>query len=360
MTEDHDHDDSHDHEHGDEHDHGRGHDHDHDHDDETHEDPRPRVRALQSLLVEEGIVSLDAIDEAIAAYERDIGPENGARVVARAWTDPAFKDRLLENPMEAIDEFDFEVGIQHIEVKENTDDVHNAVVCTLCSCYPWSLLGLPPTWYKTPSYRSRMVREPRAVLSEFGVELDDDVDVDVWDSSSELRYMVLPKRPDGTEGYDEEELAELVTRDAMIGVERLGSPSASGGTSATADGGVADPDSPFADLLGLDAEPTFGTPWQARAFGLTVALYDDGEGFDWSAFQRRLIEEVEATDPDADGLGEDADETERIYYEQWHAALEHLLVSQDVLDTERIDARATEFAEGERTAEEFVRGERAH
>jgi nitrile hydratase alpha subunit/nitrile hydratase accessory protein len=303
---------------------------------------------------------MDAIDEAIAAYEREIGPENGARVVARAWTDPAFKERLLADPIDAIDTFDFDVGTQHIQVKENTDDVHNVVVCTLCSCYPWSLLGLPPTWYKTPAYRSRIVREPRSVLAEFGVELDDGVGVDVWDSSSELRYMVLPRRPDGTEDYGEDDLADLVTRDAMIGVERFDASTSAGGAGATADGGVADPDSPFADLLGLDAEPTFATPWQARAFGVTVALYDDGDGFDWAAFQRRLIEAVEATDPDADGLGEDATETERIYYEQWHAALEHLLVSQGVFDTARIDARATEFAEGERTAEEFVRGERGH
>jgi nitrile hydratase accessory protein len=195
------------------------------------------------------------------------------------------------------------------------------------------------------------------VLAEFGVEIEDGVGVDVWDSSSELRYMVLPRRPDGTENYDDD-LADLVTRDAMIGVERLDASTAAGGAGATADGGVADPDSPFADLLGLDAEPTFATPWQARAFGVTVALYDDGDGFDWATFQRRLIEAVEATGPDR--LGADANETERIYYEQWHAALEHLLVSQGVFDTARIDARATEFPAGERTAEEFVRGDRGH
>ena len=260
--------------------------------------------------------------------------------------------------MDAIDAFDFDVGTQHIQVTENTDDVHNVVVCTLCSCYPWSLLGLPPTWYKTPSYRSRMVREPRSVLAEFGVALDDSVGVDVWDSSSELRYMVLPQRPDGTKNYDQDDLADPVTRDAMIGVERLDASTAAGGAGATADGGVADPDSPFADLLGLDADPTFATPWQARAFGVTVALYDDGGGFDWAAFQRRLIEAVEATDPN--GFGEEATETVRIYYEQWYAALEHLLVSQGVFDTARIDARATAFAAGERTAEEFVRGEPGH
>ena len=228
MSHDHDEDEPDEHrEHGDEHDHhGHDHHHDHDHAHDPHEgvtaeDPRPRARALQSLLIEKGLVSTDAIDEAITAYEREIGPLNGARVVARAWADDAFRERLLEDANDAVAEFDFDVGVQHVEVKENTADVHNAVVCTLCSCYPWSLLGLPPTWYKTPAYRSRMVREPRSVLAEFGVELDEDVEVRVWDSSSEVRYMVLPRRPPGTEDMDEEELRDLVTRDAMIGVERL-------------------------------------------------------------------------------------------------------------------------------------------
>jgi nitrile hydratase alpha subunit/nitrile hydratase accessory protein len=351
MTDDHDHDHDHDHD--------SGHDHD-----ETAADPRPRVRAIQSLLVEKGIVSTDAIDEAIAAYERDIGPQNGARVVARAWTDPAFEERLLEDAPAAIDEFDFDVGIQHIEVKKNTADVHNAVVCTLCSCYPWSLLGLPPTWYKTPSYRSRMVREPRAVLDEFGLEIDGGIDIDVWDSSSEIRYMVLPRRPDGTEGYDEDELANLVTRDSMIGVERLDHGTTDAGSKA--DGGHADPDGAFADLLGVDAEPTFSEPWQARAFGVTVALYDGGGSFDWSAFQRRLIEAVEATPTDAYATDDDRDRgadaaaTERIYYDQWHTALERLLVSHAMLEPDAIDARAAAFAAGDRTAEEFIEGDRAH
>ena len=225
----------HDHDHEDAehaHDHGHAHDHHHDHDPHegvTADDPRPRARALQSLLIEKGLVSTDAIDEAITAYEREIGPLNGARVVARAWTDDAFRERLLEDADAAIAEFDFDVGVQHIEVKENTPTTHNAVVCTLCSCYPWSLLGLPPTWYKTPAYRSRMVREPRSVLAEFGVDLEDDTEVRVWDSSSEIRYMVLPQRPPGTEGMDEEELREVVTRDAMIGVERLEGPEVAAG-----------------------------------------------------------------------------------------------------------------------------------
>ena len=185
-------------------------------------DPESRTRALQSLLIEKEIVSSDAIDEVIEAYETEIGPRNGARVVARAWTDKAFKTRLLDDARSAIDEFDFSVGIQHVGVVENTPTVHNVVVCTLCSCYPWSLLGLPPTWYKSHAYRSRTVREPRAVLAEFGIELDDDVEVRVWDSSSEMRYMVLPQRPPGTEGASESTLVDRVSRDAMIGVERIG------------------------------------------------------------------------------------------------------------------------------------------
>lgn len=191
-------------------------------DDSTNEvtDPEARARALQSLLIEKDLVSMEAIDEVIAAYEEDIGPLYGARVVARAWRDPSFKDRLLDDARHAIEDAGFELnaGLQHLEIVANTDDVHNVVVCTLCSCYPWSLLGLPPTWYKSEAYRSRMVREPRAVLDEFGVTLDPDITVEVWDSSSEIRYMVLPQQPPGTDQLSETELAELVSRDAMIGV----------------------------------------------------------------------------------------------------------------------------------------------
>jgi nitrile hydratase len=199
-------------------------DHGHDHDDGGHH-PAPlteleaRVRALEALLVEKGIVSTDAIDVLVAAYEKDIGPLNGAKVVARAWIDPAYKKRLLADGSAAIRELGFG-GLQgeHMVVVENTDRVHNIVVCTLCSCYPWPVLGLPPSWYKSPPYRSRAVREPRAVLREFGVEVPEDREIRVWDSSAEIRYMVLPKRPVGTDGMTEDELARLVTRDAMIGV----------------------------------------------------------------------------------------------------------------------------------------------
>ena len=199
-----------------------GHDHDHPDPAGDPDDLKSRTRALQSLLLENDLIHLEAINEVLELFETEVGPMNGARVVARAWTDPEFKRRLLDDANDAIEEFDFEAGLQHLSVVENTPDTHNAVVCTLCSCYPWSLLGLPPTWYKSPQYRSRIVREPREVLSEFGVELDESVDVQVRDSSSEIRYMVLPQRPPDTDNLDEQALAERVTRDAMIGVERLG------------------------------------------------------------------------------------------------------------------------------------------
>ena len=195
---------------------GHGHDHDHDHD---HDDVSLRVKALESLLVERGYLATDAVDKLAEAYEHDVGPMNGARVVARAWSDPAFKARLLEDGSKAIAELGyggFEGG--HVIVCENSDDLHNVVVCTLCSCYPWSVLGLPPTWYKEPTYRARVIVEPRTVIGEFGYDVPADKAIRVWDSSAEVRYLVLPQRPAGTEGLSEEELAELVTRDSMIGV----------------------------------------------------------------------------------------------------------------------------------------------
>lgn len=205
-------------------DHDHHHDHDHATDDVDPSDPEARARALQSLLVEKGLVTTDDIDAVVAKYEHDIGPLTGARVVARAWTDPAFKERLLDDAMAAVRELDIEVGLDHLAVVENTDHVHNVVVCTLCSCYPWSMLGLPPTWYKSEAYRSRVVKEPRAVLAEFGLDLPDDVEVNVWDSSSEVRYMVLPQRPPGTEDWSEDDLVDLVERDDMIGVSKPAAP----------------------------------------------------------------------------------------------------------------------------------------
>jgi nitrile hydratase subunit alpha len=177
-----------------------------------------RMRAIESLLIEKGMLTEAVVDRIATAYERDIGPMRGARVVARAWVDSDFKARLLEDGTAAMAELGVGGFIaEHVVVVENTPQTHNIVVCTLCSCYPWGVLGLPPSWYKSPEYRSRTVREPRAVLAEFGVELPDDVEIRVWDSSSEVRYLVLPMRPAGTENLDEEQLAELVSRDSMIG-----------------------------------------------------------------------------------------------------------------------------------------------
>ena len=188
-----------------------------------------RTKALESLLVEKGFLSTDSIDAMVQAYEQDIGPMNGAQVVARAWLDASYKQRLIENGSEAIEELGFggAEGSQ-IVVLENTSDIHNMVVCTLCSCYPWPVLGLPPAWYKTAAYRSRAVIEPRAVLREFGLELPDSVEIRVWDSSADVRYMVLPERPEGTDGWSEAQLREIVTRDSMIGVAKVKSPTVVG------------------------------------------------------------------------------------------------------------------------------------
>ena len=209
------------------------HDHDHSHDDDPHDhdhgqempETALRVKALESLLVEKGLVDPAALDAIVDAYENKIGPRNGARIVARAWTDADYKARLLRDATAAIAEFGYS-GAQgeHMVVVENTATVHNLVVCTLCSCYPWPVLGLPPTWYKSAPYRSRAVIDPRGVLREFGVALADDVQVRVWDSTADIRYLVLPQRPLGTDGMTEEQLAALVTRNAMVGVERLSGP----------------------------------------------------------------------------------------------------------------------------------------
>lgn len=184
-----------------------------------------RTKALEALLVEKGLLTTDVIDNVIRAYEQDIGPLNGAKVVAKAWVDPAYKHRLLTDGTTAIAEMGFggREGID-IVVLANTPMVHNVVVCTLCSCYPWPVLGLPPSWYKSYAYRSRVVREPRTVLREFGLDVPASVEIRVWDSNSDVRYMVLPERPEGTEGWTEAELATLVTRDTMIGVARVASP----------------------------------------------------------------------------------------------------------------------------------------
>ncbi len=190
----------------------------HDHHNAPPSEPAQRVKALEQLLVEKGLVNSQALDELIDTYERRIGPRNGARVIARAWTDPEYRKRLFENAAKAIEELGFPPGPQgeHMMVVENTPRTHNMVVCTLCSCYPWSVLGLPPVWYKSTAYRARAVSDPRGLLSEFGVDVGGK-EIRVWDSSSEMRYLVMPERPAGSESLSEDELAELVTRDSMIG-----------------------------------------------------------------------------------------------------------------------------------------------
>tara|TARA_B110000008_G_scaffold95073_1_gene97571 strand:+ start:86 stop:733 length:648 start_codon:yes stop_codon:yes gene_type:complete len=201
--------------------HNHNHSHDHKHEDaHSHlpSDPELRVKAIETLLLRKGLIDSETLDELIDTYENKIGPQNGAKVVAKAWVDESYKKRLLEDATAAIRELSYQ-GRQgeNMVVVENTTDIHNVVVCTLCSCYPWPVLGIPPTWYKSDEYRSRTVREPRKVLSEFGVNVDPKVKVKVWDSTAELRYLVLPMRPKGSEHLNESELAELVTRNSMIG-----------------------------------------------------------------------------------------------------------------------------------------------
>jgi nitrile hydratase len=189
----------------------------------TEEEVSTRVQALESLLLEKGLIVDGVVDRIAEAYENDIGPMIGARVVAHAWADPGYRERLLADAPGALDELGLlkGVGVFQLVVVENTPTRHNVIVCTLCSCYPWGLLGLPPRWYKSHAYRARMVLEPRVVLREFGLEIDELVEVRVWDSSAEVRYMVLPERPEGTEGLGEEDLAALVTRESMVGVAKV-------------------------------------------------------------------------------------------------------------------------------------------
>ena len=192
----------------------------------NHRDPDPevvlRVKSLEKVLSDKGLIDPEASDTLVDFYENKVGPQNGAKVVARAWADPEYKKRLLADGTSAISELGFS-GMQgeDMVVVENTPKTHNLIVCTLCSCYPWPVLGLPPVWYKSPPYRSRAVKDPRGVLSEFGLDLSEEMEVRVWDSTAEVRYMVLPERPEGTDALSEAELAELITRDSMIGVERV-------------------------------------------------------------------------------------------------------------------------------------------
>ncbi|MGB5759749.1 MAG: nitrile hydratase subunit alpha [Acidimicrobiales bacterium] len=203
-----------------------GHKHDHDHEHDNHFEPiEARVRAIETILTEKGLIDPAAIDVIVDTYQHQVGPRNGAAVVARAWTDPDFARWLADDATAAIESMGF-TGRQgeHMQAVFDTPEVHNVVVCTLCSCYPWPVLGLPPVWYKSPAYRSRVVMEPRAVLAEFGVDLPASTAIRVWDSTAELRYLVVPERPEGAEGWSAERLAELVTRDSMIGTGMALSP----------------------------------------------------------------------------------------------------------------------------------------
>jgi nitrile hydratase len=214
---------THDHHHGHDHSH-HGHHHD-DHEASELSETELRVRAMQTILIEKGYTDAAALDAIVETYETKIGPHIGARIVAKAWTNPEFKAALLEDATKAAAPLAGEGGIgNHLVVVENTPQQHNMIVCTLCSCYPWDVLGLPPVWYKSFAYRSRAVKEPRAVLSEFGVDLPKDVEVRIWDSTAEIRYMVLPMRPAGTDGWTEEQLAAIVTRNSMIGTDKLRAP----------------------------------------------------------------------------------------------------------------------------------------
>lgn len=302
-----------------------------------------RTRALESLLTEKGLVTPERLDAVIGAYAYDIGPLNGARVVARAWVDPVYKARLLQDGTAAIAELGFG-GLQaeHLVVVENTPHVQNVIVCALCSCYPWPVLGLPPFWYQSPSYRSRVIANPRAVLREFGLALDPSVEIFVWNSSAQTRYFVLPERPPGTEGMGEAELAALVTRDAMIGVARV-EPEKRAITTLP-HRGIADMEGDTA-LPRQNGELVFQDPWEGEAFAMAVALYEQGL-YRWEEFRDRLIIELAAAErpeiPDAQRPG---------YYECWLAALESLLVQKHILTSKQIETRATWLA---RSASRFV------
>jgi nitrile hydratase len=291
-----------------------------------------RAKAIESLLTEKGLVTPESLDAVINAYENDLGPLNGAKVVARAWVDPAYKERLLKDGTAAIAELGFG-GLQgeHLVVEESTSSVHNVVVCTLCSCYPWPVLGLPPFWYKSQAYRSRVAGNPRGVLREFGLELDESVEILVWNSSAETRYLILPERPPGTEQMGEEELAVLVTRDAMIGVARVQLDRRA--TSTLSQRHVADMEGTTA-LPRQSGELVFQDPWEGCVFATAVALCERGL-YPWSEFRDHLIVEIAAAE-----RPELPPELRPTYYECWLAAFEALLIDKGVLTKAKIDTRA--------------------
>lgn len=296
-----------------------------------------QAKAIESLLAEEEIITPEDLDAVIDAYENDIGPLNGARVVARAWLDPAYKERLLLNGAEAIAELGFG-GLQgeRLVVVENTPDTHNVVVCTLCSCYPWPVLGLPPFWYKSQAYRSRVGGRPCEVLREFGLELDEDKQILVWNSSAQTRYMVLPQRPAGTEQLSEDELAALVSRDAMIGVAQIqiNRPNETS-IDSPPQRHITNMEGPAA-LPRQSGELIFQDPWEGIAFAMAVALCERGH-YEWAAFQERLISQI----AEADQQEPDVRPT---YYECWLTAFEKLLVDTGLLSQKKLSARASWLA----------------
>ena len=325
--------------------------HDHDHDHHTEESvtapPRQltraenkqreiRTKAIESLLLEKQLVTAATLDAVIKTYEDDLGPLNGAKVVARAWVNPAYKERLLLDGIAAIAELGFG-GLQgeRLVVVENTPSAHNVISCVLCSCYPWPVLGLPPFWYKSQAYRSRIGGNTREVLREFGLELDTETEIFVWNSSAQTRYIVLPQRPMGTEQMTEEDLAALVTRDAMIGVSQI-----------TLDRRPSSPSSQrrIADMEGNTALPrrsgelVFQDPWEGEAFAMAVALCERGS-YPWSDFQQHLITQIAAAEQK-----EISPETRPTYYECWLAAIESLLLDKKILAKKKIDNRAVWLA----------------
>jgi nitrile hydratase subunit alpha len=305
-----------------------------------------RTKAIESLLLEKQLVTAETLDAVIKTYESDLGPLNGAKVVARAWVDPAYKERLLRDGAAAIAELGFG-GLQgeRLAVVENTPTTHNVVACVLCSCYPWPVLGLPPFWYKSQSYRSRIGGKTREVLREFGLDLDAETEIFVWNSSAQTRYMVLPQRPEGTEQMSEEELATLVTRDAMLGVAQV-----------TFDRRLTNPaiQRRIADMEGSTALPRqsgelfFQDPWEGEAFAMAVALCERGE-YPWKDFQQHLIMQVAAAD-----RSNVQPESRPTYYESWLAALEVLLVEKKILAKKKIDNRATWLARAASGSRSFM------
>ena len=293
-----------------------------------------QTTALGSVLEEDGLVTPRDLDAVVEAYENDIGPLNGAKVVARAWVDLAYKERLLQNGAEAIAELGFG-GLQgeHLMVVENTPQVHNVVVCVLCSCYPWPVLGLPPFWYKSHAYRSRVGGRPREVLSEFGLEIGPEREILLWNSSAQTRYMALPQRPAGTEHMGEDELAGLVTRDAMIGVAEVRLDPKVRESSAQRR---------VADMAGQAALPRqsgellFQDPWEGIAFALAVALCERGH-YAWADFQARLIAHIAAA-------GRQEPTVRPTYYECWLAGLKSLLTDRGIVSRKKLTARASWLA----------------